>query len=315
MRFHAPANVFLRRAQLILMVAAIVPTILLTALGIILLAIHSNRGVAIVAGVLVLTLCTTSLVGYILGSVFVRRGASLAKVQTDFLSSVSHELRTPITSIRMFIETLRDQRVTDPAAQHEILCLLHREMVRLDGLVGKLIELSRIEDGRVPFERAPVAVADVVAEALAAFETVKLGTRVDLDVTLEPGLEVMGDQSALAQALANLLTNAWKYTADNKKISLHARAIGKQVSITVTDNGPGIPSHEQKRIFEKFERGRAAVDGRESGSGLGLAIVRAIVQAHRGHVELDTAVSAGACFRISLPRHARATAGAATATG
>src|SRR5689334_14371351 len=98
MRFRAPANLFLRRAQYTLMLAALVPTALTTALGIILLAFGYSEAVAFIAGVLVLAFCASAITGYILASIFVSKGASLSRVQTDFLSSVSHELRTPLTS-------------------------------------------------------------------------------------------------------------------------------------------------------------------------------------------------------------------------
>ena len=101
-RFRAPAIVHLQRAQMTLMLATLVPTVLMLALGIVMLAVGSGS-VNLVSGLLLLAFCTTSLTGYILGSIFVSRGASLAKVQNDFLSSVSHELRTPLTSIRLFI--------------------------------------------------------------------------------------------------------------------------------------------------------------------------------------------------------------------
>ncbi|MEM9493409.1 MAG: histidine kinase dimerization/phospho-acceptor domain-containing protein, partial [Myxococcota bacterium] len=147
MRFHAPAIVQLRRAQLILMLAALVPTVLITALGIVLLAVGTSS-VGITIGLLVVAFCTTSLTGYVLGSIFVSRGASIARVQNDFLSAVSHELRTPLTSIRLFMETLRDGRATDPADQRQCLLLLEQEVGRLEGLVERLIELSRMETGK-----------------------------------------------------------------------------------------------------------------------------------------------------------------------
>src|SRR5690606_32074127 len=137
-------------AQLILMLATLVPTLFMAALGIVLLAVGSGS-VGFIIGILVLTFCTTSLTGYILGSIFVRRGASMARVQNDFLSGVSHELRTPLTSIRMFIETLRDERLTDPEDKQKCLTLLNQEVGRLEILVERLIELSRIESGKHHF--------------------------------------------------------------------------------------------------------------------------------------------------------------------
>jgi two-component system, OmpR family, phosphate regulon sensor histidine kinase PhoR len=287
------------------MLATLVPTMLMTALAIVLLAIGSDSVGLLVTGILVLAFCATSITGYILGTIFVQRGASMARVQSDFLSSVSHELRTPLTSIRMFIETLRDDRLTDPEDKHQCLTLLQREVHRLDGLVERLIELSRMETGKHHFERQPVRLDDVVQDALAAFDAGTLSSRVPVEVALDPGLTVIGDRATLAQALVNLLNNAWKYTpADDKRIHLSARALGlRHIEIRVEDNGIGIPRDEQKLIFGKFERGKLAIEHRTSGVGLGLATVRAIVRAHKGRIEVRSRPGSGAEFRIRLRRH------------
>jgi signal transduction histidine kinase len=126
---------------------------------------------------------------------------------------------------------------------------------------------------------------------------------VDFRVSVEPGLMVYGDQSALAQAVANLLGNAWKYTPrEGKRIEITASADLTHVSIVVTDNGVGIPRPEQELIFEKFQRGSAALNGDSVGTGLGLSIVRAIVKAHRGKVDVRSEIDQGSRFRIILPR-------------
>ena len=306
-RFRAPANVQLRWAQLILMLATLVPTVLMTALAIALLAFGSDSVGLLVTGILVLSFCATSITGYILGTIFVQRGASMARVQSDFLSSVSHELRTPLTSIRMFIETLRDDRLTDPEDKHQCLALLQREVHRLDGLVERLIELSRMETGKHNFERTLVRLDDVVHDALAAFDAGTLPSRIPIDVALHPELHVVGDRATLAQALLNLLNNAWKYTALNdKQIRMSVQPHGKRyVEITVADNGIGIPRGEHKLIFGRFERGKLAIERRTDGVGLGLAAVRAIVRAHQGRIEVRSRPGNGSEFRIRLRRRYR----------
>jgi len=302
-RFRAPANVVLRRAQLTLILAAMLPTILATPVGISLLVLHNSAAVTIVGGLLVLAFCTSALTGYILASIFITRGASLAKVQQDFLSSVSHELTTPITSVRLFIDTLKSGRVTDEAERAKCLDIIDREMGRLDGLVGKLIALSKLESGRQPFEHKAVRVADVIDEALASFEVVRVGAAVDMTVDVEPDLEVTGDHATLVTVMSNLLGNAWKYTtAGERKIAVRASGDRRHVLIEVADNGPGVPEEERRRIFDEFARGRAASHSRAAGFGLGLAIVRAIVRAHSGRVELEDNPGGGSIFRVTLPR-------------
>jgi two-component system, OmpR family, phosphate regulon sensor histidine kinase PhoR len=304
-RFTAPpANVQLRRAQLTLMLATLVPTVLMIALGIVLLALGRGTG-AVVAGVLVLAFCTTSVTGYILGSIFVSRGAQVARFQHDFLSLVSHELRTPLTSILMFLDTLRDERLTDPTEKRQCLDLLDQEVRRLDSLLERMLQLSRLQTRRQRFDRAPVHMVDVIRDALAAFDAATLTARAEVAVDLQAvdDLRVRGDREALGQAVSNLLINAWKYTpADRRRIELHAHATERHVEIAVRDNGPGIGRDEQKTIFEQFERGQTGEGSGRQGSGLGLAIVRAVVRAHRGRIDLRSRPGEGAEFRIRLPR-------------
>ena len=304
-RLRTPANVQLRRAQLTLMLATLIPTILITALGILLLAL-GNGTEAIVIGVLVLTFCTTSLTGYILGSIFVFKGASVARFQNDFLSLVSHELRTPLTSILLFIESLQDERLTDPVEKQKCLGLLDREVRRLQDLVERLIRLSRMEAGHHQFSKNPVALENIVEYALSSIDAVSINNPATIETKIEPDLLVFGDREALGQAVGNLLVNAWKYTpAQDKKIYIDCSKVGKNVEIVVSDNGPGIPKDEQKRIFERFERGKSTIDSNDrsqKGSGLGLAIVKAVVEAHKGKIELrQHANSLGAEFCIQLP--------------
>ena len=300
MRFP-PANVQLRRAQLVLILAVLVPTLLMVAVGIVMLAVGSSDAGRIAAGVLVLTFCTTAITGYILGSIFLGRGASLVRVQNDFLSSVSHELRTPLTAIGLFMASLRDGRL-DPEEKKRVLDLLEGEVARLDTLVGRLIELSRLESGAHVFHRAPVKVADIVQDALSAFDAATLARPTPVSVNIEPGLAMVGDRETLARAVANLLVNAWKYTGEEKRILVQARSAGRFIEIAVSDNGIGIPWEERRDLFDEFARGQEATRRGTPGVGLGLALVRAIVTAHRGKIELSSPPGIGSTFRLRMPR-------------
>ena len=299
MRFP-PAQIQLRRAQLVLMLAVLVPTVFMTAIGILLLVIGERHGTPLVSGVLVLTFCGSGITGYILVSIFVTKGASLARIQNDFTSAVSHELRTPVTSIRLLIESLKGNRLAD-AERDQVLSLLARETDRLDELVGRVLELSRLESGSHVYARERVDIREMIEESVAAFDALTLTNPTKITVDIEPNLAVTGDQTMFVRAIVNLLTNAWKYSAADKRISIEAHAVGRRVDIVVHDNGIGIERSEQKSIYEQFKRGRAAMDSGAPGIGLGLALVRAIVRGHRGKLDL-TSRPGETAFRIRLKR-------------
>ncbi len=297
MRFP-PANMQLRRAQLVLMLASLIPTVMMAGIGVILLVI-SRSTTTLVAGILVLSFCTSGITGAILVSIFVGKGASLVRLQNDFVSSVSHELRTPVTSLRLLIETLRTGRL-DPADQEQVLSLLGRETDRLELLVDRVLELSRLQSSHI-YLRERLEMASVIDESVAVFDALTLTRPTPISTAVEPGLYIVGDRATLVRAIANLLTNAWKYTGDDKKIHVAAFSAGRRIEITVTDNGVGIDKAEQGAIFEQFNRGRAATSSGIPGVGLGLAFVRAIVQGHKGKIDFVSRPGE-TTFRIRLKR-------------
>src|SRR5512146_914317 len=216
------------------MLAVMVAMIALTLIEIVVLIVDDRSVMTLVAGVLVLTFCTSGITGYILVTIFVGKGASLARLQNDFTAAVSHELRTPVTSIRLLLESLRDGRLGDDD-RAEVLSLLARETQRLENLVGRVLELSQLESGGVAYAKERVDVRELVDEAVAAFAALTLERPTEIATHVEPGLAVTGDRDTLVRALANLLTNAWKYSGDDKRISVEARGVGRKIEIIVRD--------------------------------------------------------------------------------
>ena len=282
------------------MLVALLPTIGMSVVGIVLLVAGSGSTHTVVAGVLVLTFCTSGITGYILGSIFLGKGASLVRVQNDFVSAVSHELRTPVTSIRLLLESLRDGRLAD-ADREQVLTLLARETSRLEQLVGRVLELSRLESGAHVYARERVDVRELVDEAIAAFDAVTLEKPTAVEISVEAGLAIIGDRPTLVRALLNLLTNAWKYTGEHKRIEISTQAAGRWVEILVHDNGPGIAKEDARAIYEQFKRGRAAHETGAQGVGPGLAFVRTIVRGQRGKLTFESRPGA-TTFRVRLRR-------------
>jgi two-component system, OmpR family, phosphate regulon sensor histidine kinase PhoR len=293
-----PANIQLRRAQLVLLLAVLLPTIIMIAVGIVMVATSPSL-TTLALGILILTGCATGLTGYILVSVFVGKGASLARVQNDFVSSVSHELRTPITSIRLLLEALQTDRLP-PDEKAKVLGLLSQETQRLETLVTRVLELSNIESGGKMMARTPISVESLCQESISAFDAATISNPVPIELKLQPGLVISGDRSTLVRALMNLLVNAWKYSGDEKKIVIAAQREGRWIELCVRDNGIGIDRGEQRIIFEQFVRGKAAEKGGAPGVGLGLAFVRAIARAHRGKIDARPLADGGTEFRLRL---------------
>ena len=288
-----------RRIVLLLVWLVIVPTGLLTAVGALLLVLGEAR-VNLVMGILVLCFAGAVVTGSVLVWVFVRREANLSRLQSDFVSKVSHELRTPLTSILMFTETLQLRR-GDPTIADRCVDALSKESVRLQTLIDRLLEWGRMESGRRSFVKRPTDAAKVIEAAIQSFEPVREERDVQLEVRVEPNLPVLlVDHEALVDAVVNLLSNAYKYGGEPRRITVGAHAAEGKVRLFVEDNGGGIARTEHKRIFQKFYRVDDRLARQREGSGLGLAIVEHIIRAHGGRVELDSELGRGSKFTIVL---------------
>ena len=232
------------------------------------------------------------------------------RTQRQFVADASHELRTPIAIIRGEADvTLR--RAERPAQEYrEALGVIHGESVRLSRIVDDLFLLARVDAGSQSSRgdmsrREPVEVADLVADAVRSVRTLADPQGVALRIENEAGaVQVPGDAMLLRRLLLNLLDNALKHAPPGSTVTVRQRRRDGHLVLQVTDEGPGIPPPQRKRVFERFVHGvhvspDAAASG-GSGAGLGLAIAQAIAQAHGGGVTLLD-VSPGATFEVTLP--------------
>ncbi len=225
----------------------------------------------------------------------------LENLRREFVANVSHELRTPITSIKGFIETLRDGALADPEAGPRFLEIIARQADRLNAIIEDLLALSRIEREaeRGAVEKTPCELKPLLEHTVQQFGPQAAAKEMSLGVECPAGLSVRANGQLIEQAVSNLIDNAIKYSQPGKTVRVVATA-GERVSISVIDEGVGIPAEHLQRIFERFYRVDPARSREAGGTGLGLAIVKHIVQAHGGQVTVESRPGAGSTFTITL---------------
>jgi two-component system, OmpR family, phosphate regulon sensor histidine kinase PhoR len=221
-------------------------------------------------------------------------------IRRDFISNVSHELRTPLAALKALAETLQDGAINDPPAAQHFLAQMETEIDALSLMVSELLELSRIESGRVPLVLRPVSPSEIVAQACGRLalqaERLHLALVLDCPDDLPP---VLADGVRVQQVLVNLLHNAMKFTPEGGQIQVSAELDNQAVRFRVADNGIGIDPADLPRIFERFYKVDRARSGR--GTGLGLAIVRHLVEAHGGRIWVESIPGQGSVFAFTIP--------------
>jgi two-component system sensor histidine kinase KdpD len=221
------------------------------------------------------------------------------RLRNSLLSAISHDLRTPLSVMVGLAEALKLTRPALTGEAAEIATAVGESALRMNTLVNNLLDMARLESGKVVLNRQWQPIEDVVGSALRAIQPI-LGTRsvqVALDDDLPP---VQIDAVLIERVLINLIENAVKYTPPGTTIGLGASATPDNIELWVTDEGPGLPQGHEEAIFSKFMRGKK--ESSIPGVGLGLAICRAIAQAHGGTVSGVTRPEGGACFTLRLPR-------------
>jgi two-component system sensor histidine kinase BaeS len=230
------------------------------------------------------------------------RRAELDRLKDEFVLTASHELRSPLTSVQGFAELLmleRDSLTPRQAETVEVILDNCRHLVRL---LNDLLDLARSDAGRLSIRPQPTEVAPLVEDVVRTMRAqTEAGGQV-LSEQVEPGLPPINvEPDRIRQILVNLLTNAHEYSPKGASIGVAARAVGAEVEITVSDDGPGIPAEQLEHIFERFTRGDAGLTQRVGGTGLGLAISKSLADLHGGSISAESTVGQGSAFRLRLP--------------
>jgi len=224
----------------------------------------------------------------------------LETVRRDFISNISHELRTPLASLKALAETLQESALDDPPAARRFLNRIEAEVDALSLMVQELLELSRIESGKVPLELKPVPPQDLLTSAIERLQlqSENSGIQVQLHCPADLPL-VLADPPRIEQVVVNLLHNAIKFTPAGGNITLSAESSEDIILFSIKDTGSGISAEDLPRIFERFFKADRARSG--GGTGLGLAISRHLVEAHGGRIWAESLEGHGSTFYFTIP--------------
>ena len=226
-----------------------------------------------------------------------QRLAGLEYARREFIANASHELRTPLFSLGGHLELLDDEDM-DEATRQEFLARMREQVERLTKLAEELLDLSRLDAGRLRVEREPVDLTRVADLLVEEFEGLAHGSGHDLESEVDGAATGLGDEQRILQVGRALVENAFRHTPAGTQVRVRTSRNGERVALAVEDDGPGIGSETAVHVFERFYRGDSG--GRASGSGLGLAIARELAEAMQGEIDLVSAPGR-TVFTLSLP--------------
>jgi len=279
-------------------VGVLLPVILSTAVGIVVLVFARDAG-SIIMGVLVLCFALTAAGSGLVAVVLTGRKARLARLQADFVANVAHEFRTPLSAIRLYTQTLQSGKLTDdPEKTAECLSTILRETEWLDGMLDRALTWRASSRNLLKLNMETIPVAPAVDDAVTRFRSMVAPEEIALSIDADSKLNVLHDPKAIHAVVLNLLTNAYKYTGGNKEIAVRVRDAGEQVCVEISDNGVGLSPKEAKHVFRPFYRSRKSGTG---GVGLGLTIARYLITRHGGAITAAGRPEGGSTFTITLP--------------
>jgi PAS domain S-box-containing protein len=228
------------------------------------------------------------------------------QAKSEFLASMSHELRTPLNAIIGFSEVLREKYFGElNEKQVEYIVDIVDSGKHLLSLINDVLDLSKIEAGKMELDVSEVKIADLLQNSLVMIKEKALVHSISLDLQIAEninGTKIKADERRLKQVMFNLLSNSAKFTPDGGAITVEARKDEKKLTISVSDTGIGMTAQEQKRLFEAFYQASGGIKGKTPGTGLGLAITKSIVEKHGGKIWMESeGTNKGSKFTFTLP--------------
>jgi signal transduction histidine kinase len=250
---------------------------------------------------------------------FVARAAArevrVAEMKSNFVSSVSHDLKTPLALIQLFAETLELGRLKNTERAHEYYRIINSEARKLTRLINNLLDFSKIEAGLRRYKREPVNLTELTRRVLQSLDSQFRHGQFAVTSDLAGDVPVLIDAEAAEQALENLLSNAMKYSPEQREINVAVDRMDGYGVVRVTDHGIGIPPRLQRKVFRKFYRIQSDAGSGPQGTGLGLAIVDHVMRGHGGFVRVDSEPGRGSTFTLHFPLHAGESHGDETDSG
>ncbi len=234
-----------------------------------------------------------------------QKQAEMDRMRRDLIAWVGHDLRTPLASVRAILEALGDGMVDDPDTAARYVQTAQRDIRSLSALIDDLFEMAKLDAGGITLEKVTLPIGDLISDTMESFSELARQRGVTLTGSLAPQTGVVtADVQKLGRVLANLLSNALRYTPEGGTVTVTAHPIGDTVQVEIRDTGAGIPPDDLPRVFEQFYRGdKARSRASGGGAGLGLAIAKRIVEAHGGTISVESKVGQGTRFYFTVPMH------------